>query len=474
MAWTPRWLVLTHRYVGIAIGLLMMVWLLSGIVMLFARWPSVDEGRRIEALAPIPWAACCVFPDQRPETRLDKASVEGVAGKPVLRLPDGVFDLTTGQPMAPLSADQASRVAAEFAARSGISGAPNTVEPLIRDQWTVTGYFNKHRPMWKVAFDDAAGSVVYVSAGSGKVVQMTDRKARVLNWLGAIPHWLYPAILRQDAKLWQQVVIWTSVVGTFLTLTGLYLGIATLGRTRSGRLSPYRGMMAWHHWTGLATGLLTLAWVFSGLMSMNPWGLLESGDSEAPALVTGDVSYGDLTAAIGAVKGIAAGQVRLAPLADRPFLIAGEQRLDATGRPAPLTPAELATAATRAGALRDQQMIAREDAYYYGHHDTVRLPAWRATLVNGDRLYLDSRTGEVESFVDAPARGFRWWHLGLHRFDVIPGFDRGAGWATAMVILLLAATFGVGIGVWLGFRRAGHDVGQLARWARDRDGQARN
>ena len=38
-------------------------------------------------------------------------------------------------------------------------------------------------------------------------------------------------------------------------MTGLYLGVVTLGRTRSGRLSPYRGLMAWHHWTGLATGL---------------------------------------------------------------------------------------------------------------------------------------------------------------------------------------------------------------------------
>lgn len=464
----------THRYVGIVIGLLMLVWLLSGIVMLFARWPSVEEARRVEALPPIPWETCCVFPALPPETVVETASLESAAGRPVLRLPDGVYDLTTGHPLGALNTDDARRIAADFAKRSGIGGAPASVEAITRDQWTVTGYFNKHRPLLKVAFDDRAGSVVYVSAKSGKVAQMTDRKARVLNWLGAIPHWLYPAILRQDVKLWAQVVIWMSVLGTFLTLTGLYLGIATLGRTRSGRLSPYRGLMAWHHWTGLATGLLTLAWVFSGLMSMNPWGLLESPDSPAPAQVTGEVAYGDLVAALGAAKGVAAGQVRLAPLAGKPFLIAGDRRLDATGRAARLTAAELSAAANRAGPLRDQGMILAEDAYYYGHHDTVRLPAWRATLANGDRLYLDGRTGEVVSLIDAPARGFRWWHLGLHRFDFIRGFDRGAGWASFMVILLLAATAGVGIGVWLGFRRAGRDLGGLARWARSRDGEAGN
>lgn len=461
---------MTHRYAGIAIGLLMLVWLLSGVVMLFVRWPSVDEGRRVEALPPIPWEKCCVFPDLRPETRIDHAAIEAVAGVPVLRLPDGDYDLTTGHPTDPLTAAEASRVAADFAARSGIAGKPASVEAVARDQWTVTGYFNRHRPMLKLVFDDPAGSVVYVSARSGKVVQMTDRRARVLNWLGAIPHWLYPAILREDAKLWTQVVIWTSLAGTFLTLTGLYLGIATLRRARSGRLSPYRGMMAWHHWTGLATGLLTLAWVFSGLMSMNPWGLLESPDNAAPARVVGDVAYPELVAGLTAAKGVPAGQVRLAPLAGKPFLIAGERRLDVSGRPAPLTPAELASAAGRAGPLRDQGMIWAEDAYYYGHHDTVRLPAWRATLANGEALYLDGRTGEVAAFIDAPARGFRWWHLGLHRFDIIPGFDRGAGWAAAMVMLLLASTFGVGIGVWLGFRRAGREIGEITRWARRRDG----
>ena len=32
-----------HRYVGIAMGLLMLVWFLSGIVMLFVHWPEVTD-----------------------------------------------------------------------------------------------------------------------------------------------------------------------------------------------------------------------------------------------------------------------------------------------------------------------------------------------------------------------------------------------------------------------------------------------
>jgi hypothetical protein len=42
--------------------------------------------------------------------------------------------------------------------------------------------------------------------------------------------------------------------GSFLTLFGLYLGIAQVRRGNNGRLSPYRGTYYWHHITGLVFG----------------------------------------------------------------------------------------------------------------------------------------------------------------------------------------------------------------------------
>ena len=47
-AWAPRWLVVTHRYLGVVLGLLMLMWFLSGIVMLFVHWPEVTEEERAE------------------------------------------------------------------------------------------------------------------------------------------------------------------------------------------------------------------------------------------------------------------------------------------------------------------------------------------------------------------------------------------------------------------------------------------
>ena len=69
--------------------------------------------------------------------------------------------------------------------------------------------------------------------------------------------------------------IWLALgVGIFLTVTGLYLGVVAWRPWRDARLTPFRGWMAWHHLTGLAAGVLTLTWVASGLVSMNPWGFL--------------------------------------------------------------------------------------------------------------------------------------------------------------------------------------------------------
>ncbi|WP_201506262.1 hypothetical protein, partial [Klebsiella oxytoca] len=47
---------------------------------------------------------------------------------------------------------------------------------------------------------------------------------------------------------------------------------------RSGSRSPYAGgFQRWHHLAGLLFGALVLSWIFSGLMSMNPWNLFGRG-----------------------------------------------------------------------------------------------------------------------------------------------------------------------------------------------------
>lgn len=455
----------THRYVGIVIGVLMLLWFLSGVVMLFVHWPEVRDEQRAAGLAPISWAQCCKFGETQDVQIIVGGTVEDLAGHPVLRADGETTDLTTGRMVHEVSAADAAIVAANYAKAFQIAGKPGTPDRVKSDQWTVTGYFDKRRPFWTFHFDDPKRTDIYVSAHNGQVAQVTDRPSRILSWLGPIPHWLYPAILRADTRLWSQVVIWTSIVGTFLTVTGLYLGIVSWRPWRDDRLTPYRGLMAWHHLTGLFAGVLTLTWVASGLVSMNPWGFLEGEESAQAELMTGDFIYGDLTQALLAAKaaGVTARQIKTAPLDGKLYLMADGVRLDATAKPAPLTRAALAHAATRLGAIHSQGLITAEDTYYYGHHEPVVLPAWRVEMQDGVRFYLDPKSGHVLSRIDANARTYRWLFEGLHRLDFIRGWDRGANWAAAMVLLLALAGGGVATGVWLGWRRATSDIASLLK-----------
>jgi len=458
--------VVTHRYVGIVMGLLMLVWFLSGVVMLFVHWPEVTDEERAAGLPPIAWSQCCNFGDVQEVLQVQSASVEDLAGRPVLRFDGQALDLASGQPVHHLASDAAARVAQTYASAHGIVGKPGTPEAVERDQWTVTGYFNKRRPFYLFHFDDPARTDVYVSAHTGVVSQVVNAREKVLNWLGPIPHWLYPQVLRTDVKLWSQVVIWTSIVGTFLTITGLYLGVISWRPWRDQRVTPYRGLMAWHHLTGLAAGVLTLTWVLSGLFSMNPWGFLDSAPDDRAEQMTGAVSFGDLGLAVQAAgaNGIKARRLVLAPLGGQVFLIADGVRLDATGRPAPLTSPALADAAKALGPIRRAEIITRPDAYFYAGHDVqARLPAYRVELTDGVRFYLDPRSGQVLERVDAATKGSRWLFAAPHRFDFVGGLYGGVGWTVAMIVLLVFAGAGVATGVWLGWRRASADVMRLTQ-----------
>src|SRR4051812_1528833 len=98
-----RTLVITHRYLGVAAGFLMVMWFASGIVMIYVGFPHITEAARMRALTPISWQACCRFGDQRvaDDDTVLRAQVENLAGAPTIRLqrpgrPDTSVDLAQG------------------------------------------------------------------------------------------------------------------------------------------------------------------------------------------------------------------------------------------------------------------------------------------------------------------------------------------------------------------------------------------
>jgi hypothetical protein len=484
----PLWrlLVITHRYLGVTVGLLMLMWFLSGIVMMYVGFPRVTEEARTRTLTPIAWQACCRFEEQlaADDETIVRAQVENLAGVPVLRLQrigrrDNAIDLAHGAIMR-IDAEQAQAIVLDAAPR--IIGQPARVvatEYADSDQWTVGRLF-RDRPLYRFEFDDPERTHIYVSTTAGQIVHWTTATQRFWNWLGAIPHWIYPTILRSNLVLWSQVVIWTSVLGTFLAVLGIFIGIAQFGRGSAGKPSPYHGLLFWHHMAGLVFGLVTLTWVVSGLVSMNPWGFLEGrrGGGEQARLQGAPPKWSDVRASLGAMRALPslsnAVSVVTAPLAGRLHWLATldngtVMRLNAAGDVAALTSAELAQAAQRlAGTapIAEQGLMQEEDAYYFNGHDlNVMLPAYRVILGDAEatRYYLDATSGALLHRADANGRWHRWLFSGLHRIDFTAWIRARPLWDLIVLPLMLGGIAVAATGVYLAFRRVRTDLAFLSR-----------
>ena len=471
-----RILLLIHRYLAVAVGLLMALWCLSGFVMLYQPYPAFTSAERLASLAPLQLGECCqsgFLP--RDEEMAGDFRIEMLNGRPVFREPGIVpMDLVSGTPLRELMQAEVLQVAAEYGARQGTMATPQWLEQVSIDQWSVQTA-RRNQPAHRIALNDPAGTQLYINGRNGEIFQQTTRSERILNWMGAIPHWLYPTFLRRNGPLWAQVVIWTSVVGTFLAATGLYVGIARLQRRKSdGALaSPFRGWWYWHHIAGLVFGVLTLTWVFSGLLTMNPWGLLEGSGAGARlrAQLAGQPAVAEVRQFLQRLPtSLPAGefvQLRAQPFGGQLYVMAyradgSALRLDATGRPAPLAESAVQRAIARLGnAASPVELLQDGDAYYYAHKDTVELPVFRAVLSNAERthLYISPTSGDART-VDRNGRRARWLERGLHGID-FPGLHGRPLW-DVLVLLLLAGVTAVCItGTWMAFQRIGRDLRRL-------------
>jgi len=478
-----RTLVIFHRYLGMPVGILMLLWFASGIVMMYVGFPRLTEQERMSALAPIAWQACCqvadgLIPDDQ---QFYRVQIENLVGVPVLRLrrpprPDAVIDLAQGVGVRRFDIADARAIALDTIARAASPAAVASAATIDEDQWTV-GRYRRDRPLHRFTFDDPERSTVYVSSTSGQVVLRTTSMQRFWNWLGAIPHWFYLTALRSDGPLWSETVIWAAILGTFLTVLGLYLGIAQFRRGKDGKFSPYRGLFYWHHLSGLVFGIATLTFVVSGLVSMNPWGFLDGrgGAGETGRLEGPLPAWGEVRASLAAVRTRLPDAVSLttAPLAGKLFwLVTGANetvtRLDASGNAAPLSQQELAEAAARivgTNGISERGMLREEDAYYFSHHDQVALPVYRiiANDAENTRYYLDPTSGALLRRADSNSRWHRWLFAGLHRLDFAAWLRTRPAWDIIVITLMLGGLAGSATGVYLAVRRIRSDVVMVFR-----------
>jgi len=251
-------------------GLIFLLWVITGIVLLFGQFPHASREHRFLHLTSLSGQVIEGLQAPIPEWGSD-VTLEMAGNRAVYRVPEGrrgerVYDAQTLKPVTQFGQNYAEALSSSY--------TNSSVERIEMqkglEQWIPWSYYKSLLPFYKCYMNDDARSVVYVSARSGSIVQHTTRNARWIAALGIIPHKLYFLPLLQNRPLWEGILIFLSAVGLLLAVSGIVAGWIRFRQVRNkNKLTPYRKpSYKWHHLVGFFTGFFVFTFTLSGLFSV--------------------------------------------------------------------------------------------------------------------------------------------------------------------------------------------------------------
>jgi hypothetical protein len=506
-------LILIHRYLGTALSLLFLMWFVTGIGMIYSRgMPRLTAQSRLARLPVLDVSRIALSPSDA----VEKAEIGGsprqvqllmVTDRPAYRF-GGRDTVTvfadTGEVLEEIGSAQAGTIARRFMdiPEDKIHYLELVTAP---DQWTLLQ--GRNMPMHKFAVDDPNGTELYVSAANAEVSVLTTRKSRALAWISTIPHWLYFAALRTNSDVWYKLVVWLSGIGSVLALLGIVLGFVQF-RYRRPLTLPYSGMMKWHYAFGLFFGVLTLTWVFSGLLSMEPWDWTEEDEvlgnveeaftggrldvSQFPAIdarewsaLIGDrpvkeVQFARIDGNPYYIARAAADAVPLLGAPDgghQPYYVSrnsDSERLVIAAKPLALRnepfTAESITERLKQAApnapIIESALLTEYDSYYYSRDGEIQLPVLRVKFDDPAKtwVYVDPQVNHVVAQVQRNNRIERWLYNGFHSLDFPFWYYQRPLWDIGVILLSIGGAVLSGFGVILGLKRIARNAKRGVRW----------
>ena len=215
-----------HKWIGLIIGVQLLLWTLSGAMMAILPMDEVSGGevRAPQATQLVPAS------DHWPAVRqqLDNAAITGVLLRPLLNRPvfevgtaDGVrlFDASTSKPIA---------VNAQLARRVALAAYPGTAQVRRAEQLReLTLPVRDHAlPIWRVDFADEENSSYYVSGTTGELLERRNDTWRVWDFF-----WMLHIMDYAERASFNHPVIWMfGFAAVWLAITGVWLLIRTAWR----------------------------------------------------------------------------------------------------------------------------------------------------------------------------------------------------------------------------------------------------
>ncbi len=469
--------ILCHRWMGVAFCLLFAWWFVSGIFMMYWDYPSVSDADRLQR-APVLDASRVKLSAAEAYARLgweegpDSARLASFDGRPAyfyrIKGSEAIVYADTGEQQDVFPPELNLRTAAGFAGQA--VSAASVEEVTEPDQWTLEGGVRAVLPLWKYSWPN--GDQVYVSDGTGAVVQYTTRASRFFAYLGPIPHWLYFTPLRTNGPVWSKVVIWSSGIATVAALMGLVVGLIMYSPSRKNSI-PYKGQKRLHHILGLFFGTVACTWAFSGMLSMDPFPISRGGPGKSRAAIAGalrgkrpPLSQYDVKRPGEALQqldpGFAAQQLELTSFAGEPVYLAtaarGETRvIPMRGEPrSSFDSRQILSAVAAAASVAEARLMSRYDAYYLDRRGEQPLPVLLLRLndASGSRYYIDPKTAQIVGSYRASAGSWvnRWLYHGLHSINFPWLYNFRPAWDIVVLALMLGGTWLCVTSVIIGFQ----------------------
>jgi hypothetical protein len=485
-------LLYSHRWMGIAGGLLFVSWFLSGIVIMYKGMPALSASERLEHMRPVDLSTARLSPAEAASemgTEPSRLRIEMFYdGRPIYRF-QGMTAVyaDTGEFLPGATADEAvdfvKRWTPERASTVRYDGYLED-----SDQWTLQGAQRAYMPLHRIAVGDAEDTYYYVSEYTGEPVMKTDRESRWWGFWSAVLHWVYFTPLRRNGYAWNQFIIWGSFVGAVMCLTGLVAGIwrfsssARFRQKHAQSHTPYSGWMRWHHYAGLLFGLFSFTWIVSGALSVNPYGWAPGTGptrQQREAVTGGPVDFQSIgldqlrAAAAAFLPEFAPKEIDVFQFRGKLYLtanppLATDHRMVRMVRMVSLAAPErgtftkfddgimldIAREAMPGVPVQDETWLHEYDSYYYSRDGVRPLPVLRVRYADAQStwLYLDPHRGSISRY-ERLGRLNRWLYHGLHSLDFPFLYYRRPLWDIVVIVLSIGGIALSATTLWPAFRR---------------------
>ena len=449
-----------HRWTGVAVSILMVTWLVSGLVILYTGQIPQTRTQQLahqQSLAPESgWLSLGQAWERsaqsHPDAIISNARLVRVANAPVWLVVDQA-GLSYALSAIDGSLQTYSPVLSEDIAQQWLSSGEHKSDWAVsyldtQDAPTSLRNYWDLKPFHRVALNDSDHTELLISGRTGEVLQAATRFDRVLYYTGSWLHFFRFFDTPTSGDTRRNVLSWTGFIAALSSLTGMiigwirwrpgYFGKPTYSQ---GRTQPYRSFfLKWHFWTGLIGGTFLVLWATSGYLNGNPWQIFTNNAASKAEL---NRFYGEkIPSVVTSWQPQALSLPQNGDLVELAWQRLGDQAvLLAYGRDGQRVVQSVAGAENqfdqtaiekaaqrlvKGAAVSSVALLNTYDSYYYLYHNRDAaerpLPIIRVDLADAGQThaYIDPVDGHLITRLDSSRRVYRWLFSAVHRWD-LPG-----------------------------------------------------